>query len=292
MESVKRFAVPNGSLMAHTLEILASIGFILPPVGRNDFYGKIGGIEFYRRDRETIPGLVAAGKFDAGITGSDLRVNAGIGDSDVRVVGALRYARASNSVTRWVLAAKSEISNFAGLRIGTERIGLARHCLSAELAQGATLVKLSGTEESAVSDELCDLVFVVTESGGSLRAHGLKIIRDNLFVSTPEVLCYLNAPIEAQQVAKEIYLAMQAILAAEFMVTVKFDLRLDDLAGLQLPSAVSPTISDTQDPAWVAAEVLIERRQFGHVLRLLANVGAQGIYMQDVQGYIKGGAIE
>ncbi len=217
------FAVPSGSLLERTLAILLEAGYALPSkIGRDNFIGTVNGVKFCLRDRENIAQLVANGTFDAGITGSDLRVNAGVSESQVRVVIDLPYARATNGSTRWVLAAPKKIRRL-NIRIGTERMKLARYCLRDMLRAGATLVKLPGKEESAVGDGLCDAVFVVTETGNSLVENDLKILRDNLFVSTPQLLTSPRLSPAKLAVVKEIGLAMRAILDAGPMVTVTFD---------------------------------------------------------------------
>ena len=65
-----------------------------------------------------------------------------------------------------------------------------------------------------------------------------------------------------------------------------FDLPRDALATLDLPAAVSPTVSQTLDPEWVAGQVLIQRSQFPSVLLQLQAAGARGIFRQDVDGYL------
>jgi ATP phosphoribosyltransferase len=288
----RRFAVPSGSLQERTLEILQQAGYQFAwRVGRDDFFGSANGVQFYLRDRGNIAQLVRDGIFDAGITGSDLVINSGVLASELTVVMDLPYSRATNGATRWVLAGPAGLQ-LGKVRIGTERMKLAEYCLADFLSQGAELVQLPGKEESAVGDGLCDAVFVVTETGSSLAAHGLTILRDNLFVSNPQLLASPRLSSAELSLMEEIGLAMRSILDAEKMATITFDLRRDKLEGLKLPAAVSPTINNTLDPDWIAGQVLIERRQLGCVLRQLRLVGAQGVFMQDVQGYMKGGEIE
>ena len=90
-------------------------------------------------------------------------------------------------------------------------------------------------------------------------------------------------------IVEELGLAMQAILKAELMVTVTFDLFEANLSKLQLPAVVSPTISKTLDSKWIAGQVLIQRQELGHVLRQLDLAGACGVFVQDVQAYMHGG---
>ena len=138
-----------------------------------------------------------------------------------------------------------------------------------------------------MADGLCDSVFVLTESGASLRAHGLVALHE-LFTST--MVLFHRPGIERgsdeERSLKALGLAMRAILLAEQAVAVTFDLPRDALATLDLPAAVSPTVSQTLDPEWVAGQVLIQRSQFPSVLLQLQAAGARGIFRQDVDGYL------
>lgn len=290
-----RFAVPNGSMQERTLQILRTAGYALPtPIGRDDRIGVANGIEFFLRDRENIGSLVQRGAFDAGITGTDLMLDELVVPIEhVSVVCQLPYSRATNRPAVYVLAAR--VGTMLDVwkaqrphRIGAERINLARQCLYAGwLERGDELVKLPGKEESAVADGLCDSVFVLTETGASLRAHGLEVVK-KLYTSAMVLIHRHEIKKGSDQLRtlEALGLAMCAILQAEQAVLVTFDLRRDALSKLDLPAAVSPTISQTLDPAWVAGQVLIERSQFPAVLLQLQAAHTRGIFRQDVDGYL------
>ncbi len=291
---IVRFAVPNGSLQERTLDVLGRAGYLLSTrIGRDDFIGETEGVRFFLRDRENIADLVATGSFDAGITGADLKVNAGFVEeqSALRIVTDLSYGRNSNSATRWVLAAPVGLTlekwrDMTNRRIGTERLELAKHCLKFVLREDDDLVILPGKEESAVGDGLCDAVFVVTETGSSLKAHSLEVLCDNLFVSTPQLLARDGLSEAELGVVEAIGLAMKAVLEAADMVTLTFDIPTEVLDDLELACAVSPTVSQTMDPLWLAGQVLIPRVQLGKTLLELRRAGARGVFMQEVQGYM------
>lgn len=294
MTDVIRFAVPNGSMQERTLQILRQAGYVLPaPIGRDDRIGVANGIEFFLRDRENIGSLVQRGAFDAGITGTDLMLDELVEPIEhVPVVCRLPYSRATNRPAVYVLAAPAGTTLDAWRaqhphRIGAERINLARRCLSGfGLLGDNELVKLPGKEEAAVADGLCDSVVVLTETGASLRAHGLEVLHE-LFTSTMVLIHRPEFERGSDQLRslQALGWAMRAILQAEQAVLVTFDLRRDAIATLDLPAAVSPTISQTLDPEWVAGQVLIVRAQFPAVLLQLQASGARGIFMQDVAAY-------
>jgi len=285
-----RFAIPSGSLQNRTIELLHKAGFPLPNnPGRSDFAGETGGYSFYIRDRSRIASMVDSGTFDVGITGSDLRVNEGLAASKIGVVCTLCFSRSSNQPSRWVLAGPPgfEWSSADSLTIGTERIGLAQYCLAKRgiLSDRFQFQKLEGKEESSIADGLCGAVFVVTESGSSLKAHGLEILEDNLFVSTPELLIKPNADFGVIERVAGLGMALQAVLEAEKMAVLTFNLPADKVSFVDLQADVSPTLSQTADPAWLAGQVLLPKNKYGDALLRLKRLGARGIFMQEVSGF-------
>lgn len=290
-----KFAVPNGSLQAPTLAILRKAGYPLPDKpGRDYRLGIVHKVEFEVRDRENIASLVKAGVFDCGITGADLRLAEDAAAEGVGVMCRLLFSRATRGPVEYVLAGRQGITlaweNMEKRRIGAERVALARRCLAGKLRSDDIIVSLPGCEETWIRDGQGDAIFVVMETGSSIRANSLEIIYPELLVSTPELLYHpgISTGSALHQQIKNIGLALQAILNAEDYILVVFDIPADRLAALkeQLPSAVSPTISAMIDVGWRAGAVLIPRHRFGEVLHLLKANGAKAIFMQDVDGYL------
>lgn len=230
-EALIRFAVPSGSLQKRTLEILRSAGYNLPtPIGRNDRVGTAGGIEFFIRDRANIASLVSRGAFHAGITGADLVIEEGDAASGAIELLSLPYSRTTNCSIRYVLAVPASCSledweRIESRRIGAERVRLAQKCLGLILRRHDVIVPLPGREEAAVSDSLCHAVFVATETRDSLKAHGLKILHDNLFTSSPVLIYHKEVGQQPEQfrLVEQIGLAMRSVLQADRKILVTFN---------------------------------------------------------------------
>ena len=117
---------------------------------------------------------VEDGFFDCGLTGLDwVKEN----ESDVKVVSDLIYSRASNRISKWVLAVPDDsdihnVSDLEGKSIATELVGVTKNFLNqkkvnaeVEFSWGATEVKVP---------ELVDTAVDFTETGSSTRQTNLE----------------------------------------------------------------------------------------------------------------------
>lgn len=295
MERLK-LAIPNGSLMEPTLALFRKIGYPMPArVGRDNRLGVIHDVEVEICEREVIASLVRDGVFDCGITGADLRLAEDIVVPDVGIMCALPYSRATLRPVKYVLAGPRGLTreqwetNQQPRRIGAERPTLAWRILAPKMRASDRMVKLTGHEEQAPRRGLCDAVFVMIETGDSIKANDLVIIYDELFISTPELLYRPDIEPNSSQyvVIENIGLALRAVLGGEDRVMVVFDILTKQLPTLHgMIAGVSPTVSRLMDPEWHAGQVLIPRHKCGEVLRLLKANGAQEIAMHSIDGYL------
>ena len=145
---------------------------------------------------------VEDGVLDAGLTGHDWIVE---NDADVVAVTNLVYSKASFGKVRWVLAVP-ETSDIKGPKdlqgkiVATELVKatekyLAKHGVTAkvEFSWGAT--------EAKVAAGLVDAIVEVTETGSTIRAHGLKIIHE-FFQSNTQFIA--NRQVWETDMAKQI----------------------------------------------------------------------------------------
>jgi len=243
------------------------------------------GIEFWQRDRRMIPYHVAA-SFDAGLVGKDLLINSGV--RDLSTVCELCYAKRTNRPTRWVLTSDdpSKLSH-SGVRIGCELTEFADQLLRKQpQIKDYALVKLEGNEEMAISDGLCDAVVCVTETGSALREAGLKVIRDDLFVSTPQIVARSDLSAEGTEALDAVATCLNAVVGAQSRVMVKFDIPSESLEDLDLPSAVAPTVAHLSRGDWLAVEICVQRMELPSVLPEIAKSGGRAIAVQNVQAYL------
>ena len=280
------FLIPKkSSLSAPLRRFLSTAGYSLGEGSAEDM--EVNGVRFTEAGRRSIPTLIAGGAFDAGITGYDLYLNAGV---ELRSVEELCFSRSSARPTYWVLACKKGWEpGSAPVRIVSELPRLAEHLLKkAKVPFSYSIEEIDGNEESWVKFGMADCVFVVTETGGSLRRNGLSIVKgcEELLVSTPRIFACKNMSAEKEGVLQNLAFALKSTVEAQAMVMVTFDIDELHLSKLDLRSAaVAPTISPLEKKGWISVQICIPRTMFGLLGCLIKDVGGQSIVMQNIDGY-------
>lgn len=281
-----RVLVPTGSLSAKMKTYLGTVGYRLKDRDRKGYCGSVGQIDFFERDRRMIPSLLGP-HFDAGITGKDLVVASGI--RGLRTIAALPFSRASDKPTRWVLAALADARTMSRVRVGCELPGLAAILLpSIPDFPAYDIIRIEGSEETAIKDGVCDAVLVVTESGDSLLANGLRIVEggDNLLLSYPEIVAVGSLSTTRELLLTQLSAALEAAVGAESHVLITFDILHKDLEGIVLPSAVSPTVSPLRNNEWVAVQICVPRLGIGSMLAEVRRSGGKAIAVVGLIGWL------
>ena len=277
-----RVGLPKGSLQDATIRMMRRAGWSVN-VSERSYYPAVDDeeLEIVLLRAQEIPRYVEDGVLDCGITGHD---NVLESQADVHEVAELIYSKATSRPYRWVLAVpqNSSISgpqDLQGKRIATELVGVTRRYLEkhgvvadVEFSWGATEVKVP---------DLVDAIVEGTETGSTLRAHGLKII-DELLSSTTRLVANRASFEDKWKRAKieTLALLLQAAMAAQSKVGLKMNAPragLEEILAL-LPSMKNPTISQLSDSAdWVAVEIIAEEKQVRDLIPLLRKAGATGI---------------
>ena len=281
MSVLLNFGLPKGSLEEATLKLFARAGFSISKGSRSYTPSwddpEIDG-RFVRA--QEMSRYVEDGFFDCGLTGRDwVRENS----SDVEIVTDLIYSRASNRISKWVLAVpeNSDIKtakDLEGKSIATELVNVTREFLAqngvkaeVEFSWGATEVKVP---------ELVDAIVDLTETGSSLRANKLRIV-DVLMETNTVLIANKQAWANEEKRAKieNIALMLSADLSADTKVGLKLNLersKLDEVIR-EMPALRNPTISSLTDDSWVALETVIEKKASRELIPALTRLGAEGI---------------
>lgn len=281
MSTLLSFGLPKGSLEEATLKLFARAGFNITKGSRSYTPSwddaDLGG-RFVRA--QEMSRYVEDGFFDCGLTGRDwVQEN----ESDVKVVADLVYSRASNRISKWVLAVPEDspiktVKDLEGKTIATELVEVTRsflkkHGVTAEVefSWGATEVKVP---------ELVDAIVDLTETGSSLRANKLRIV-DVLMETNTVLIANKESWADDAKRAKieNIGMMLNAALQADTKVGLKLNLERTKLSEvlLNLPSLRKPTISSLADEDWIAVETVIEKKVAREIIPALKRLGAEGI---------------
>lgn len=280
--TVLRIGLPKGSLQDATIRMMRRAGWSIN-VSERSYYPSVDDkeLEIILLRAQEIPRYVQDGVLDCGITGHD---NVLESSSDIHQVTELIYSKATARPYRWVLAVpqNSDIQgpqDLQGKRIATELVNVTRRYLEkhgvqadVEFSWGATEVKVP---------DLVDAIVEGTETGSTLRAHGLKII-DELLSSTTRLIANHNAWENRWKRAKMENMAtlLCGAMEAESKVGLKMNAPRRELPQILalLPSMKRPTVSQLSDTAdWVAVEIVAEEAHVRDLIPQLLQAGATGI---------------
>ena len=277
-----KLGLPKGSLEESTLALFAKSGWKISMRNRN-YFPEINDPQMsvsLCRPQE-MPVYVADGILDAGLTGKDwVQEN----KADVHVVTDLIYSKMSNRPARWVLAVAGDSpytkpEDLAGKRVATEIMGLTKRYFEDRHIP----VKVSyswGATEAKVVEGLVDAIVEVTETGTTIRAHGLRVI-DEVLVTNTQFIANKEtwANPEKRRKIEQITMLLQGALRAEAMVGLKMNAptaNLDAILKL-LPSLNSPTIANLQDSRWVSLEIVVDSGLVRDLIPSLVQAGVEGI---------------
>ncbi len=280
--NVLKFGIPKGSLEESTVRLFEKSGWKITTADRN-YFPEINDKDIacsIVRAQE-MPIHVENGTIDAGITGKDWVVES---ESDVVIVSDLMYSKSTNRPTRWVVAVDAnsdikEISDLQGKKIATELVNFTTKYFS-ERHIDVRVAFSWGTTEAKIAAGLADAVVEVTETGSTIRAHGLKIIHELMQSNTVMIVnkSSWEDPWKRSKI-QQIVLLLKGALCAESMVGLKMNVpkeRLDGIIEL-LPSITSPTVAHLFQSEWVSIEAMVNTEKVRDLIPQLLNAGAVGI---------------
>ena len=279
-----KLVIPKGSLEEQTLRLFEAADLQVRRGSSRDYHGTIDDDRIDRvsvlRPQE-IPIYVQDGLFDLGITGQDWIAES---DSDVEVLTSLSYAKTGTGHgTKIVLAVPNEHpANTAAemppdSRISTEFVRLTeRHF--ADLGIPVKVRWSYGATEAKVP-EIVDAIVDVTETGSTLRAHGMKII-ETLLTSEPVLVANRDAAADPVKRAAmdDITTLLLGALQAEGRVLIKLNVSdaARDAVLAVVPSMKAPTVSPLTDGGF-AIETVVDKRGVNRLIPELKAAGATDI---------------
>jgi ATP phosphoribosyltransferase len=279
-----KLVIPKGSLEAQTLRLFEEADLRVRRGSERDYHGTI---DYDRIERvsilrpQEIPLYVQDGLFDLGITGQDWIAETG---ADLEILTTLTYAKTGTGHgTKVVLAVPNEHpANSAkeippGTRISTEFVELTKKAF-ADLGIDVKVSWSFGATEAKVP-EIVDAIVDVTETGSTLRAHGMKII-ETLLTSDPVLIANRDAAADRAKRAAmdDIVTLLRGAIEAEGRVLIKLNVTQEHLDAVLavVPSMKAPTVSPLAEGGF-AIETVVDKRGVNRLIPQLKAAGASDI---------------
>ncbi len=282
MERKLKLGIPKGSLEKATIELFEKSGWRIN-VHHRSYFPEIDDpeIECAICRAQEMSRYVEQGILDCGITGKDWILE---NDSQVVVVTDLIYSKVSKRPARWVLAVRADseirqLEDLQGKKIATELVNFTKRYF-AERGIEVQVEFSWGATEAKVVQGLADAIVEVTETGTTIRAHGLKIIHE-LMQTYPQLIANEEAwnDLWKKKKIEQLAVMLKGALRADRLVGLKMNVakeNLDQVVSI-LPSLNAPTISPLYQSDWFAVETVVSEDKVRELIPKLLEAGAQGI---------------
>lgn len=277
-----KLGIPKGSLEKATIELFAKSGWRID-VRHRSYFPSIDDPDIacsICRAQE-MSRYVEQEILDVGITGRDWILE---NDSDIVVVADLIYSKVSKRPARWVLAVPADspyhsAKDLEGKKIATELVNFSKRYFS-ERGIDVSIEFSWGATEGKVVSGLADAIVEVTETGSTIKAHGLVIIEE-LMESNPQLIANKHAwedPWKKEKI-EQISMLLQSALRADRLVVLKMNVPKEKLEAVVdiLPSLNAPTVSMLYKQEWCSVETVINEVEVRELIPRLMATGAQGI---------------
>jgi ATP phosphoribosyltransferase len=281
---VLKLVIPKGSLEEQTLRLFEAADLRVRRGSTRDYHGTVDDDRIERvsilRPQE-IPLYVQDGLFDLGITGQDWIAET---EADVEILTTLSYARSGTGHgTTVVLAVPNEHPAQTakeippGTRISTEFLKLTERYF-ADLGIPVKVVWSYGATEAKVP-EIVDAIVDVTETGNTLRAHGMRIV-ETLLTSEPVLIANRDALADGSKrsAVDDVQTLLLGALRAEGRVLIKLNVaeeRLQEVLAV-VPSMKAPTVSQLSEGGY-AIETVVDKVGVNRLIPQLKAAGATDI---------------
>lgn len=278
-----KLVIPKGSLERATFELFEAADLKVLRGSDREYRGtiedpRIDSVAILRP--QEIPMYVEDGFFDIGVTGEDWIAETGV---EVVKVTSLNYSKATDRPVKIVLAApRGEIERpediKPGARISTEFPNLTKTYFE-KLGIPVRIFLSYGATEAKVP-EIVDAIVDLTETGSTLRRHGMEIL-DVLLESRTQLIAHPAAFEDPQkrQAIEELKILLQGAIEARGKVLVKLNVdkdHLDEVVEL-LPAMRAPTVSALAESGFFAVETIVAKAGINTLIPKLKALGAEDI---------------
>lgn len=279
-----KLVIPKGSLEQATFELFEAADLKVLRGSDREYRGSIEDpriISVAILRPQEIPMYVEDGYFDLGVTGEDWIAEQG---SEVVKVTSLNYSKATDRPVKIVLAVPRDAGIARpedikpGSRISTEFPNLTKSYFE-KLGIPVRIFLSYGATEAKVP-EIVDAIVDLTETGSTLRRHGMEIV-DVILESRTQLIANPAAyeDSEKRQAIDELKILLQGAIEARGKVLVKLNVdkaHLDAVVEL-LPAMRAPTVSELAETGFYAVETIVAKSTINTLIPKLKSLGAEDI---------------
>ncbi|MDL1968322.1 MAG: ATP phosphoribosyltransferase [Deltaproteobacteria bacterium] len=277
-----KLGIPKGSLQNATIALFRRSGWKINVNGRS-YFPEINdnSIECAICRAQEMSRYVESGTLDAGLTGKDWIAE---NSSDVCVVADLVYSKVSSRPARWVLAVPydspiNKPEDLKGKKVATELVEFTKRYFAEKGIDVAIEFSWGATEAKVVSG-LADAIVEVTETESTIKAHGLRIIKELMQTNT-QLIANHNAWEDTfkKEKIEQISLLLTGALLGEKLVGLKMNVpesKIENIVSL-LPSLNAPTVASLYQSKWFSVETVVDSNVVRDLIPNLLKNGAEGI---------------
>ena len=275
-ENLSRIAIPSKGRLQESSEALLRTAGIKYRKRDRSLFAHVDGfnavILFVRPD--DIPLLVAEGAADMGIVGQDLIHEHGC-ESRVQPKLELGFGSCRLAVATRANGGAKTVKSLKGAKVAASMINTAREYFKKQKVD-VTLLEVSGSVEIMVALGLADGIVDLVESGDTLRDNGLEVIET--IAQSQAILIQAQKPRDSK-LCDLIVRRLQGVLTAQQYTLLEYNVPRSKLKEAEkiTPGFNSPTISDLEDPNWVAVKVMVPKKKSIEIMDKLEALGASAI---------------
>lgn len=282
MNEKLKLGIPKGSLESATIALFKRSGWNINVNGRS-YFPEINddAIDCAICRAQEMSIYVENETLDAALTGKDWIAE---NNSDVHVITDLVYSKVSSRPAKWVIAVAydspfKKIEDLEGKKISTELLKHTKRYfqerninVNVEFSWGAT--------EAKIVSGLADAIVEVTETGSTIKAHGLRIIHEMMQTNTQLIANHKAWENKfKREKIEQIALLLKGALLAEKLVGLKMNVPQESLEKIVslLPSLHAPTVSSLYQSTWFSVETVAHANIIRDLIPELLKNGAEGI---------------
>jgi len=178
------FALPTGRSLQSCIEILAGAGLPVEKLknpGRNLVIAD-GIFRYLLSKPSDVPAMAHYGAADLAIAGSDVIAESGISLAEILDTGRGKCFMAVAGPAEFAAKFDGNTCGLMGIKVATRYARIAERTFDSWGVQ-IKILKLNGSVELAPALGLSDCIFDIVQTGNTLRANGLTVIKETESVS-------------------------------------------------------------------------------------------------------------